>query len=183
MIERQASQPPSRHVRQVERAGRGRRQPEREITSLADARAAVAGLPTLPALRDGDAGGVRRRARRMPRSCSSASSRATRRISRASRSSGRPARCSTRRWRRSGSTGARAYVTNAVKHFKFVPRGKRRIHQRPECRRDQGLPLLAQPRARVREAQADRGAGRDGGVESRRAAARRSVRCAARSLN
>lgn len=25
----------------------------------------------------------------------------------------------------------RAYVTNAVKHFKFVQRGKRRIHQRP----------------------------------------------------
>ncbi len=25
-----------------------------------------------------------------------------------------------------------AYVTNAVKHFKFVPRGKRRLHQRPE---------------------------------------------------
>lgn len=25
-----------------------------------------------------------------------------------------------------------AYVTNAVKHFKFMPRGKRRIHQRPE---------------------------------------------------
>jgi uracil-DNA glycosylase len=24
------------------------------------------------------------------------------------------------------------YVTNAVKHFKFVPRGKRRIHQKPE---------------------------------------------------
>jgi uracil-DNA glycosylase len=24
-----------------------------------------------------------------------------------------------------------AYVTNAVKHFKFVPRGKRRIHQKP----------------------------------------------------
>jgi probable DNA metabolism protein len=24
-----------------------------------------------------------------------------------------------------------AYVTNAVKHFKFVPRGKRRLHQRP----------------------------------------------------
>ena len=23
------------------------------------------------------------------------------------------------------------YVTNAVKHFKFVPRGKRRIHQKP----------------------------------------------------
>ena len=25
------------------------------------------------------------------------------------------------------------YVTNAVKHFKFVPRGKRRIHQTPEA--------------------------------------------------
>jgi len=24
-----------------------------------------------------------------------------------------------------------AYVTNAVKHFKFIPRGKRRLHQRP----------------------------------------------------
>ena len=26
-----------------------------------------------------------------------------------------------------------AYVTNAVKHFKFTPRGKRRIHQRPDA--------------------------------------------------
>jgi probable DNA metabolism protein len=26
-----------------------------------------------------------------------------------------------------------AYVTNAVKHFKFLPRGKRRIHQRPNA--------------------------------------------------
>jgi len=24
------------------------------------------------------------------------------------------------------------YITNAVKHFKFIPRGKRRIHQTPE---------------------------------------------------
>jgi len=30
-----------------------------------------------------------------------------------------------------GLDRTRAYVTNAVKHFKFVPRGKRRIHQRP----------------------------------------------------
>ena len=27
-----------------------------------------------------------------------------------------------------------AYVTNAVKHFKFRPRGKRRLHQRPDVR-------------------------------------------------
>ncbi len=26
----------------------------------------------------------------------------------------------------------RVYVTNAVKHFKFMPRGKRRIHQKPD---------------------------------------------------
>ncbi|MBX9455477.1 MAG: UdgX family uracil-DNA binding protein [Rhizobium sp.] len=27
----------------------------------------------------------------------------------------------------------RHYITNAVKHFKFVPRGKRRLHQRPDA--------------------------------------------------
>jgi uracil-DNA glycosylase family protein len=32
---------------------------------------------------------------------------------------------------RAGIDRQRAYVTNAVKHFKFVPRGKRRLHQRP----------------------------------------------------
>src|SRR5215467_4110112 len=30
-----------------------------------------------------------------------------------------------------GMDRSRIYVTNAVKHFKNVPRGKRRIHQRP----------------------------------------------------
>ncbi|MBL8591246.1 MAG: UdgX family uracil-DNA binding protein, partial [Devosia sp.] len=30
-----------------------------------------------------------------------------------------------------GMERERAYVTNAVKHFKFVPRGKKRLHQRP----------------------------------------------------
>jgi uracil-DNA glycosylase len=25
------------------------------------------------------------------------------------------------------------FVTNAVKHFKFEPRGKRRLHKRPQC--------------------------------------------------
>jgi probable DNA metabolism protein len=33
---------------------------------------------------------------------------------------------------KSGIDRERIYVTNAVKHFKFVPRGKRRIHQRPD---------------------------------------------------
>jgi DNA polymerase len=31
-----------------------------------------------------------------------------------------------------GIDRARVYVTNAVKHFKNIPRGKRRIHQRPD---------------------------------------------------
>ncbi|WP_127142354.1 UdgX family uracil-DNA binding protein [Pelagibacterium montanilacus] len=31
-----------------------------------------------------------------------------------------------------GFERAKAYVTNAVKHFKFVPRGKRRLHQKPD---------------------------------------------------
>jgi len=32
-----------------------------------------------------------------------------------------------------GIDRSRVYVTNAVKHFKFVPRGKRRIHQNPDA--------------------------------------------------
>jgi len=31
-----------------------------------------------------------------------------------------------------GIDRSRVYVTNAVKHFKFIPRGKRRIHQKPD---------------------------------------------------
>ena len=33
-----------------------------------------------------------------------------------------------------GIDRARAYVTNAVKHFKWEPRGKRRIHKKPNAR-------------------------------------------------
>jgi uracil-DNA glycosylase len=32
-----------------------------------------------------------------------------------------------------GITRGGAYVTNAVKHFKFTPRGKRRLHQSPDA--------------------------------------------------
>lgn len=32
---------------------------------------------------------------------------------------------------RAGIPRQKAYITNAVKHFKFSPRGKRRLHQRP----------------------------------------------------
>ncbi len=36
--------------------------------------------------------------------------------------------------RESGIERDRVYVTNAVKHFKFEPRGKRRIHSKPNSR-------------------------------------------------
>jgi len=36
--------------------------------------------------------------------------------------------------REAGIDRAKVYVTNAVKHFKWEPRGKRRIHQRPNSR-------------------------------------------------
>ncbi len=35
------------------------------------------------------------------------------------------------RWPKPASTGRKTYITNAVKHFKFERRGKRRIHQKP----------------------------------------------------
>ena len=35
--------------------------------------------------------------------------------------------------RRVGIERSRAYITNAVKHFKFTPRGKARIHARPNA--------------------------------------------------
>ena len=69
----------------------------------------------------------------MHRSSSSASSRATRRISPANPSSARPARCSTPSCDDAGVDRSKVYVTNAVKHFKFEPRGKRRIHSKPNA--------------------------------------------------
>jgi DNA polymerase len=40
-------------------------------------------------------------------------------------------RCSTRPWRTAGIARDEAYLTNAVKHFSWEPRGKRRIHKKP----------------------------------------------------
>jgi uracil-DNA glycosylase len=39
----------------------------------------------------------------------------------------------TRALEDAGIDPARIYVTNAVKHFKFEPRGKRRLHQKPNA--------------------------------------------------
>ena len=69
---------------------------------------------------------------RKPRgSCWSASSPATRKTSPENRSSGPRGKCSTARWKKPAIDRRTVYVTNAVKHFKFVPRGKIRLHQKP----------------------------------------------------
>ena len=60
------------------------------------------------------------------------------------------------------------YITNAVKHFKFTPRGKRRIHQTPESAGNPGLPLLAGRGAGAAAAEADGGDGRHRGARGAR---------------
>ena len=47
------------------------------------------------------------------------------------RSSVPPAPCSIGRWREAGIERETVYVSNAVKHFKFIVRGTRRLHQKP----------------------------------------------------
>src|SRR6185295_1723080 len=64
------------------------------------------------------------KARSIRRSCSSSISPATRRI-------GPAGQMFDRALAEAGVDRRRTYVTNAVKHFKFVPRGKRRIHDKP----------------------------------------------------
>ena len=67
---------------------------------------------------------------RTRQSCSSANSPATRRIARASiRRPCRPLWLG--RWQAVDIPREQVYVTNAVKHFKFELRGKRRLHKKP----------------------------------------------------
>ena len=47
-----------------------------------------------------------------------------------------------------GIDRARVYVTNAVKHFKFEQRGKRRIHSKPDAGEIERLPLVDRAGAR-----------------------------------
>ena len=78
-----------------------------------------------------DPGGVRRRPGPCATSSSSASSRAIRRTCRAVPSSGRPASSCRKAMAEAGIDRKQAYLTNAVKHFKFEQRGQRRIHAKP----------------------------------------------------
>ena len=93
-------------------AGKRRRR-LRPRPSTARRRCSGAGRPQLG--RD-----VRRRAARRPGG-----------PGRRTRSSARPAASSTTRSTQAGIDRRAVYVTNAVKHFKWEPRGKRRIHAKP----------------------------------------------------
>ena len=62
----------------------------------------------------------------------------------------------------SGIKRGDAYVTNAVKHFKWVARGKRRIHQRPSGTEIMACQALAGSRAGGGPATGRGGAGRGG---------------------
>ena len=68
---------------------------------------------------------------RTRRSCSSASSRATTRISRVAPFVGPAGKLLDRALEDAGIDRRKVYVTNVVKHFKWEPRGKRRIHKKP----------------------------------------------------
>ena len=48
-------------------------------------------------------------------------------------SSARPGKLLDQALEEAGIDRTRAYVTNAVKHFKFEPRGKRRLHKAPNA--------------------------------------------------
>lgn len=130
MIERATSQPPSRHLKQQARL------PEaidgaQEITSLAAARAAVqdcrrCGLcehATQAVFGEGPEQAEVMFVGEQPGDQEDLAGRPF---------IGPAGQVFDRAIEKVGIDRSRLYVTNAVKHFKFEPRGKRRIHQRPD---------------------------------------------------
>lgn len=130
MIDRIATQPPSRHLRKQahevnanEDAG--------EITSLADARAAVQGcrrcplyeLATQAVFGEGPARAEVMFVGEQPGDQEDLAGKPF---------VGPAGKVLDAAVESVGIDRSRVYVTNAVKHFKFEPRGKRRIHQRPD---------------------------------------------------
>ena len=73
------------------------------------------------------------KARGARRRCSSASSPATRRTSTGRPFVGPAGRLLDKALAEAGIDRGAAYVTNVVKHFKWEPRGKRRIHAKPNA--------------------------------------------------
>lgn len=130
MIERAATEPPVRHQRQSRRRADAEPATADEITSLAAARAAVQGCRRCPLFEfatqavfgEGPARAEIMFVGEQPGDQEDLAG---------TPFVGPAGQLFDRALERAGIERGRAYVTNAVKHFKFVPRGKRRLHQRP----------------------------------------------------
>lgn len=130
MIERDATQPPSRHLRQQERDIQDIEE-KGEIVTLADARAAAQGCQRCPLYEhatqavfgDGPEDADVMFVGEQPGDQEDLAGRPF---------VGPAGQVFDRAMEKVGIDRSRVYVTNAVKHFKFEPRGKRRIHQRPD---------------------------------------------------
>jgi DNA polymerase len=130
MIERQASIPPSRHVRRVERQEEP--VPEGTIRSLAEARKAIDQcrrcplheMATQPAFGEGPDDAEVMFVGEQPGDQEDLVGKPF---------VGPAGKVFDAVLAEAGVDRERAYVTNAVKHFKFVPRGKKRLHQRPNA--------------------------------------------------
>jgi DNA polymerase len=130
MIERTASQPPSHHLKRAERHVVDRDE-HLEITSLADASAAVQGCQRCPLYEhatqavfgEGPENADIMFVGEQPGDQEDLAGKPF---------IGPAGKVFDAAVEKVGIDRSRVYVTNAVKHFKFEPRGKRRIHQRPD---------------------------------------------------
>ena len=130
MIAKAATTPPARHMR----AGARKIEPEEaaEITSLADARAAVQGCTRCPLYQhatqavfgDGPATAEVMFLGEQPGDQEDLAGKPF---------VGPAGQVFDRALEKVGIDRSRVYVTNSVKHFKFEPRGKKRIHQKPNA--------------------------------------------------
>ena len=131
MIERMASIPPSRHLRQMERA-----EPEAPVTemfgSLAEVKAGVDAcrrcplyeMATQAVMGQGPASAELMFVGEQPGDQEDLAGKPF---------VGPAGKVFDAAMAEAGLDRERAYVTNAVKHFKFVPKGKKRLHQRPNA--------------------------------------------------
>jgi len=130
MIERNASQPPSRHLRKLVRLPKPGA-PSAPLTTLADARAAVQNCQRCPlhehatqaVFGHGPERGQLMFVGEQPGDHEDLAGQPF---------VGPAGKVLDAALIKVGIDRDRVYLTNAVKHFKFIPRGKRRIHQRPD---------------------------------------------------
>src|SRR5690606_15942741 len=131
MIARAATEPPARHLRQQARAAQGNETPD-EIKSLADARAAIEGCRRCPLYEHATQavfgeGPARAEVMFVGEQPGEQEDLAGKPFI------GPAGQVLDEVIETVGIDRRRVYVTNAVKHFKFEPRGKRRIHRRPDA--------------------------------------------------